>query len=297
MSQIFVTGVTGLVGRAVAAELGRRPGSAKALVRGAAPKAFAHLECVIGDLTDPSSFADQLEGVESVLHIAALTGAARPEDFQRVNVDGTRALLAACAEAGVARFTFVSSVAAGFADLDDYPYGASKRDAEAAVRASGLAWAIVRPTVVVGPGSPILERFAQLASLPISPLPGRGQARIQPVAVWDVASCLLDLVDSTSVSGETIELGGPEVVTLEEFLSRVRVASGKKAGPIVRLPLAPIRLALSGAVALTAGRFPVSPAQLAMFEQDGVAQPHPFLALRLGDFADIEAMLEGSLAR
>ncbi len=283
------------MGRAVAAELRSRDQRARVLVRGHAPLEFSHLECYSGDLTDPKTFVEGLDGVETVLHIAARTGAARAEEFYRVNVEGTRALLASCEQAGVRRFIFVSSIAAGFSDLEDYPYGASKRDAEAVVRASAVESVIVRPTVVVGRGSPILERFGQLASLPISPLPGNGTAKIQPIAVWDLAACLLDLAGASSFGGETIELGGPQVATLQEFLVRTRVARGKAAGPILKLPLSPIRLGLTAAAALTGGRFPVSPAQLAMFEQDGVAEPHAFFEQRCGDLSDVAEMLGKSL--
>ena len=163
MSDLFVTGISGLVGRAVAAELEARRLGATVLLRGSTSDLSGGFRVIAGDLETPQTFAPALKGVRAVLHIAALTGAASEEDFRRVNVEGTRTLLAACAEEGIRRFVFVSSIAAGFDDLDRYPYGASKRDAEALVRDSGLDFVIVRPTVVLGPGSPILQRFAPLA--------------------------------------------------------------------------------------------------------------------------------------
>lgn len=298
MGRLFVTGIGGLVGSAVAEELERRGLSAAALVRSevALPDG---VDAVYGDLTAPHTFRERLRGSDAVLHIAAATGTAPPETLRAVNVDGTAALVDAARAAGVRRFVFVSSIAAAFEDLDRYPYGASKRDAETRVRESGVPFVIARPTVVLGPGSPILERFRQLASLPLSPLPGPGTARIQPIDVRDLAACLLDMAAGngaagarpdaegaagaggpSSTLGETIEVGGPDVVTLRAFLGEVRRASGRAPGPIVRLPLGPIRLGLTVAAGLTGGRFPVSPAQLAMFRQDGIAAPHPFMEAR-----------------
>lgn len=296
MSDLFVTGISGLVGRAVAAELEARRLGATVLLRGSTSDLSGGFRVIAGDLETPQTFAPALKGVRAVLHIAALTGAASEEDFRRVNVEGTRALLAACSEEGIRRFVFVSSIAAGFDDLDRYPYGASKRDAEALVRDSGLDFVIVRPTVVLGPGSPILQRFAQLASLPVSPLPGSGDPRIQPIAAEDLASCLVDLALAEKPSGETIEIGGREVVTLADFLRAIRGARGRRPEAVVRLPLAPIQIGLALAQRLTAGRSPVSPAQLAMFSQDGVAEPHPFVQDRRTSFADLRTMLKRYLA-
>ncbi len=64
---------------------------------------------------------------------------------------------------------------------------------------------------------------------------------------------------------------------------------------MIRLPLAPVRLGLQAAAAVTGGRFPVAPAQLAMFGQDGVAQPHPFVDARRGGFHDVAAAIRWSM--
>ncbi len=295
MSDLFVTGLSGLVGRAVATELEARRLGATVLLRAPASGLSDRFRVVQGDLETPEGFAPSLRGARAVLHIAALTGAASAEDFQRVNVEGTRALLEACTAAGVRRFVFVSSIAAGFENLDQYPYGASKREAEALVQSSGLDFVIARPTVVLGPGAAILERFEQLASLPVSPLPGSGNPRIQPIAAEDLASILVDLALADEPSDETIELGGREVVTLAGFLRAVRAAKGRRPAAVLRVPLSPIRVALTLAKSLTGGRFPVSPAQLAMFTQDGVAEPHPFVQDRRASLADLRSMLSRSL--
>lgn len=296
MADLFVTGITGVVGKAVETELRARGRSAVLLQRTTSSEPDDSFERVEGDLETPASWIDRLEGVRSVLHMAALTGVASKDEFERVNVEGTRSLVEACERAGVRRFVFVSSIAAAFDDLDDYPYGASKRDAERVVRESSLDWTIVRPTVVIGPDSPILLRFRQLASMPISMLPGSGEARIQPVAAEDLAAALLELADGDDAVRETIEVGGREIVTLADFLGEVRTALGRGAGGVVRLPLGPIRLGLRAAAALTGGRFPVSPAQLAMFEQDGVAEPHEFTRARRESLLDTAGMLRRALA-
>ena len=90
-----------------------------------------------------------------MVHLAALTGRAAPEEYKRVNVDGTSVLLQACKAAKVRRFLHVSTIAAGYPDQRYYPYATTKAQAESLVRESGLDLAIVRPTLVLGEKSPI----------------------------------------------------------------------------------------------------------------------------------------------
>ena len=91
-----------------------------------------------GDLSAPDVWTARLAGCETVLHLAAVTGKARTADFHAINAEGTRVLLERARAAGVSRFIFVSSIAAGFADQRHYPYAVSKVEAEQAVLASGL---------------------------------------------------------------------------------------------------------------------------------------------------------------
>jgi nucleoside-diphosphate-sugar epimerase len=89
---------------------------------------------VRADLAEPATYRDALTGAQTVVHVAATTGKARPAVYERNNVQATRALLEASAAAGVARFVFISSIAAAFPDRRYYPYAESKIAAEAAVR-------------------------------------------------------------------------------------------------------------------------------------------------------------------
>jgi NADH dehydrogenase len=231
-----------------------------------------------GDLSNPDSYSGALAGCEAVVHLGAAMGGASDQELQRINVDATRDLLAACEKAGVGRMLYVSSIAADYPDLSQYPYGRSKLAAEGLVRGSRLDYTILRPTIVLGEGSPIGQKLRSLATLPLLVVIGNGSARVQPVHVDDVARGMIYLLDRSRFSGEILELGGPEVLTMLELLKRIRKAAGKPEGMTVRLPVRPMQLTLGALVRVAGRRVPVSPGQLVPFINDGVADPSDLAA-------------------
>lgn len=213
-----------------------------------------------------------------MVHLAAAMGNASEHELERINVEATRNLLAACERAGVPRMLYVSSIAAGYPDLSQYPYGRSKLAAEALVRGSRLDYTILRPTIVLGEGSPIWQKLRSLATLPVLVVIGNGSARVQPVHVDDVARGIVVLLDRSRFSGEVLELGGPEVLTMLELLKRIRKAAGKSEGLTLKLPVRAMRLTLGTLVKVAGRRVPVSPGQLVPFINDGVADPSDLAA-------------------
>lgn len=242
--------------------------------RAGAVEAREGLEVMVGDLLEPAGWQGTLEGCDGVLHLAAVTGKARRKVYFRVNVEGTEAVLAACAAAGVGRMIHVSSIAAGFADQTRYHYAHAKLEAEARVKAAGIDHAILRPTIIVGPDAPVLTGLAKLACAPFTPVFGRGSNPVQPIYVDDLVRVILALCERDRLGDEVIEVGGPDVLTIEDLLARLRKV-GKEKGPrAVHLPLRPIR----GLLGLLEGPLlpvlPLTAGQLASFANDGTTRPH-----------------------
>jgi NADH dehydrogenase len=101
---------------------------------------------------------------------------------------------------------------------------------------------IFRPSFVFGPDGGILPTFAKLARLtPVTPIIGSGRQRIQPVWADDVAVYFADAVARDDVVGRTFELGGPDVVSWNEFWSRLKAARGLKR-PSIHVPVGLMRL-------------------------------------------------------
>ena len=104
-------------------------------------------EAVPGDLNDPASLSRAVEGMDMVVHLAALTRSHRKEDYYEINAKGTKNLVNVCVRHKVGRFIYVSSRAA---HADGGAYAHSKLLAEDYVKQSDLSWVIIRPSEVYG---------------------------------------------------------------------------------------------------------------------------------------------------
>jgi NADH dehydrogenase len=228
------------------------------------------------DLLQPELYESALKGADCVIHLAAVTGKARPKALWRDNVEATEALVGACKRAGMGRLVLVSSIAASFKDRRYYPYADAKIAAEAAALESGVPTVIVRPTMIMGEGSPVEANLGKLAAAPIIPMFGDGMRLAQPVDVDAVALLLAGLARDGEGAGAIIEFGGPETSTMKELLAQLRAKAGKPgAAKFLHLPLPLIRHSL----ALVEGPlFPLVPftaGQLASFANDSIALAHP----------------------
>lgn len=292
--RVFVTGATGFLGRHLLDLLDdSRCELAVCLVRDPAKlagksRATTYVKAVPGDLLEPEKYTPELRGVDVVCHLAALTGKASAEEMERVNVDGTRVLLEAARAAGVKRFLHVSTVAVTFPEKRHYPYGRTKERAEEVVRSSDLDWAIVRPTIVLGPGSGWGKKLFALATAPIPFLFGSGRTRMQPVDVRDVARFLAEMLLLPSLGCVTVELGGPDVLTFDEFVTKVRA----RRTPILHVPAGPLVAALGALERPLHSLLPVTAGQFYGFLHDTTAAPHTLAGRLVPAKRTVDAMIE-----
>lgn len=197
---IAVTGGTGFVGgRFVDAALAAKH-KVRALTRRPQPDRPG-VDWVAGALEDSDALERLVTGASAVVHVAGAINARDGHEFERCNVAGTLAMLAAATAAGVTRFVQVSSLAAREPKLS--LYGASKAKAEALVEGSGLDWAIVRPPAVYGPGDKETLELFRMARLRLMLLPPNG--RVSLLHVDDLARLLLVLATSDQPSGVLFE--------------------------------------------------------------------------------------------
>jgi len=170
---ILVTGATGLVGNLVTRRVAFEGHHAYALVR--EPSRATHIKdivskLVIADLLNPPSLERGLEGIDAIIHCAALVGSGRgrEEDYFRINVEGTRTLVKAAKAQGVKRIVFMSTAGVYGLNMlkgnvdETMPlskangYTNSKIAAEEIVRESGLEYVILRPYWITGAGDRFL---------------------------------------------------------------------------------------------------------------------------------------------
>ena len=242
--KVLVTGGTGFVGPAVVRALRAAGHEVRVLERepGTAAKAgLTEIEAVQGDMADPSSLRAAADGVEAVVHLVAIIHG-KPEEFERVMVQGTRDLLDAAQEAGgVRRFVLMSALGVTEETKDLVPYYRAKWQMEQAVQASGLEHVIFRPSFVFGPGGAALQQFQRIAKLaPVTPIVGPGTQRLQPIWIEDVGAYFAAGVSRPEAANRTFEIGGPDVVTWNEFWDRLKQALGIRR-PSVHLPFGLMR--------------------------------------------------------
>jgi NADH dehydrogenase len=236
---ILVTGGTGFVGGHVVRALRQAGRSVRCLVRSqkkGAELAALGCEIVEGDVTDPSSLRPAVDGADVVVHLVAIRQG-KPEEFQRVMVDGTRNLLQAAEEAGVDRFVHMSALGTSDQSKDLVPYYGAKWQMEKDVKASSVPHVMFRPSFIFAGDGGILPTFRKLAKLtPVTPIIGSGEQRIQPIWADDLAAYFEQALDHEAAQGKTFELGGPDVVTWNEFWARLKRALGMRR-PSVHVPV------------------------------------------------------------
>lgn len=223
------------------------------------------------DVTQPPSLPAALGGADGVLHLAAI-----PRDFdggrslRRINTEGTANVLAAADQAGIRRF--VHQGALGVVDEPSLHYASSKAKAEALVRASGLDWTIIKPSLLFGPRDGFFNILADLVrfSPGIVPITGAGKARFQPMAIDDVATIVVRVFADPGTIGKTFELGGPAYWTYRELVEEV-LSGMQKRRLLLPMPVPLIKL-VAGAAELVHLPFPVATDQLRQLRYDNTGQ-------------------------
>ena len=230
MMMILVTGATGFVGRRVVAALAAEGRSVRALVHSAS---HAHAlpdyqgDTVEGDVLSPATLEMACDGVDAVIHLAAVIRERRAASYQQINNQGTQNILAAAEAAGVRKFVHASTV--GATSDPGVPYLYSRWMAEQEVERSVIPHTIVRFSVGFGEGDEFFNTIAALVKVaPIVPVAGDGKALFQPIAVEDAAKCLVATLDTEALAGQTIEAGGPVLLTYDEIVDLIAETLGAK---------------------------------------------------------------------
>ena len=151
-----------------------------------------HLECIRADVLDPASIGRAVRGAQAVVNAVSLYVEKDDLSFGAVHVHGAREVARAAAEAGVIRMIHVSGIGSDARSGDAYIQ--ARGEGEAAAHEAFPAAVLVRPAVMFGPEDAFLRGIAGLVRrLPFYPLFGRGETRLQPVHVADVAEAVARL--------------------------------------------------------------------------------------------------------
>jgi uncharacterized protein YbjT (DUF2867 family) len=184
------------------------------------------IEVVQANIRAPASVARALAGAEACINLVGVLYESGRQKFQSVHGMGARNVAEVAAAAGITRFVHVSAIGADAESPSKY--ARTKARGEAAVRELIPTAAIVRPSIVFGPGDGFFNMFAQLASLsPVLPLIGGGTTRFQPVFVGDVGAAVAACVLDPATHGRTFELGGPATYSFKELIELICKETGR----------------------------------------------------------------------
>ena len=242
---ILVTGGTGFIGRHLLEKLVSSGCAVRALVRRQPPPQLA-VETVHADLVTGEGLEKALEGADTVIHLAGITKALRPEDYYQGNARATENLARALPEHEI-RLVHVSSLAAVgpstggkvvTEDTEPHPfthYGRSKLEAERVVRALRPDAVIVRPPVVYGPRDTgllaVLRPIARGFSLAI----GGSERFYSVVFVKDLVEGLLAAAHEQHAAGRTYFLAHPEPMSWSSLISTAGRLMGRSPA-VLRVP-------------------------------------------------------------
>ena len=220
MTDILITGGAGVVGRKLCAAFLSRGLSVRVLTL-PGDKGIQNLpkevEVFEGDVTKPETLTRAFENVKTVCHLAAIILSKRKENFERINLGGTKNVIAAAKNAQVQRFLFVSSISVTYPVLTDY--GKSKFECERLVKNSGIPFTIVRPTLVVEKnGAAEYMLFCRyLKKTPLVFLPAGGKCLKRPVRTEDLVWGIVRAATAEKAIGKTYALAGSKVLSMAEM--------------------------------------------------------------------------------
>jgi len=243
---VAVTGASGFLGRAVAAELAAAGHDVRTLQR--RPSRVEGVTDVLGSVSDRDAVARAVEGAEGVVHLAAKVSlAGRPADFHAVNAEGTRTLLDEARRAGASRFVQVSSpsvahTGSALSGVGAEPasprhargeYARTKAEAELLALArdsEAMPVVAVRPHLVWGPGdTQLVGRIVDRARRGRLPLLGGGLALIDSTYIDNAASGIVAALHRAEhAHGRAFVITNGEPRPVGDLLAGICLASGVK---------------------------------------------------------------------
>jgi uncharacterized protein YbjT (DUF2867 family) len=225
---ILVTGATGFIGRHLVQRLldeGRPirvllPDNKKPLPWANPP------EVHIGSLQDDEALFQAVSGVHVIYHLENAQWWGRSRNLERVELVGTRNLVAAARSARVGRIITLSHLGASPASA--YILMRIKGQVEEVIRASGLAYTVIRSGVVVGGKDCFLYQISNM--LKINPffflMPGQGEIALHPIHIGDLVTALVQALNRIDTVDVTVEIGGAEYITLQDLLQTIMRVTG-----------------------------------------------------------------------
>ena len=217
---LLITGASSSLAKHLTSELLATGKNFIRLLEHKTPVTNENCEIFKGDLQNIEYLTKACSGIDTVVHLAALTHSSSSKAYWNINVVGTENLLAACQKNNVKRFIFISSAAASEKAGE---YGTSKLRGEERVKSASLDWVILRPSEIYGPNMEegIGKLISWIKHFPIIPVIGDGSYFLSPVYVGDIVDGMIEVIKNDSLKNKTLNLCGPERFTMNELVDHL----------------------------------------------------------------------------
>ena len=214
--RILVTGASGFVGSRLVAALEGEGHEVRAMTR--RPERYQGAgRPVAGDVGEEASLREALEGCDAAYY---LVHSLDDPDFERKDANAARAFARAAAAVGVERIIYLGGLGQDGDQLSRHLR--SRREVEQLLGGTGVPVTVLRAGIVVGHGGVSWEMTRQLvAHLPAMVTPRWVSTRTQPIAVADVVRYLVGVLEAPEATGRVFEVGGPDVLTYLQMLTRI----------------------------------------------------------------------------
>ena len=177
---------------------------------------------VRSDITNPAPVRAAVESSYAVINLCGVLKGR----FHDVHATGARNVAEAARDSGAKSLVHISAIGADA--HSDAAYAKSKGEGEIGVREAFPGATIIRPSIVFGPEDDLTNRLAGLARLPVLPVIA-AERRFQPVYVKDLAKAIaMAALDPQAHGGKTYEIGGPQVMTMEQLFATAARAAGRE---------------------------------------------------------------------
>lgn len=227
---ILVTGGTGFIGRNLIHNLTASGYPVRTLIRPSKdspklPKGIP-VEVAVSNLLDERGIRAAMVGVDTVFHLAGAEWRGARADLMQTDIQGTRTVTEAAADAGIQRIFLISHLGADRASA--YPAFKAKAISEEFIRQSGVNFTIIRTGIVYGPRDGFTTGiYRLLRGFPVFFwMPGDGEVLLQPLWIDDLINCLSWSMDDQGSINKTIEIGGPEYLSFNQIVMLVMMISG-----------------------------------------------------------------------
>ena len=236
----LVFGASGYIGTNLTARLLEAGWQVRAAARHRAvlaARGWQGAELVAADAMDPESLPRATQDIDVAFYLVHSMGAGR--NFAELDVQAARNFAAAAAQAGINRIVYLGGL---IPDRLRSPYLTSKFTSGAVLKEGPVPVTEVRATMIVGPGSATYEITRDLVNyLPLMIAPRWVQSRSAPIALDDLLDYLVGVACLPDAAGKTYDVGGPDVLSYEQFMRQYGDLTGRRFR-IIRLPFATPRL-------------------------------------------------------